>query len=201
MLILPCRILFAQPEMSKEQWEIEYDDNAVKTIKLLILQEELNRKIDSLKRLSIILDSIDMHCKTLYEIVGVTEDEVTSFRKKFDEAELNINSKSISPSDTRSIIAEISSNKITCLPEFSDRFVLLKKKIFETPEIRKETSSGYIVIKGDNLIKIAGKELGNENLWKEIYDLNKDKIKIKRNASLRVYLIYEGMELKLPTIK
>jgi len=41
----------------------------------------------------------------------------------------------------------------------------------------KVTTKEYIIQKNDSLWKIAKKELGNGNRWKNIYELNKDKIK------------------------
>jgi len=49
----------------------------------------------------------------------------------------------------------------------------------------------HTVIKGDSLWLIAKAELGNGSRWKEIFELNKDKL--KSPESLR-----DGMQLKLP---
>lgn len=49
----------------------------------------------------------------------------------------------------------------------------------------------YTVVKGDCLWNIAKKYLGSGSKWREIYNLNKDKIK---NANL----IYPGQVLKMP---
>lgn len=52
-------------------------------------------------------------------------------------------------------------------------------------------SGSYTVVKGDCLSKIAQKQLGNANRWREIYNLNRDKIS---NPNL----IYPGQVLTLP---
>ncbi|WP_051656434.1 LysM peptidoglycan-binding domain-containing protein [Butyrivibrio sp. AE3004] len=52
------------------------------------------------------------------------------------------------------------------------------------------SGSTYVVQKGDFLEKIAQEQLGDSKRWKEIYELNKDKIK---NPSI----IRAGMELRL----
>lgn len=54
----------------------------------------------------------------------------------------------------------------------------------------KEIPSTYTVKPGDYLILIAKKELGDGNKWKDIYELNKDKIKDPN-------LIYPGQVFKL----
>lgn len=55
------------------------------------------------------------------------------------------------------------------------------------------SSSGntYTVKKGDSLSKIARQVLGDGNRWREIYDINRDKINDPN-------LIYPGQSLKLP---
>ncbi|MGI2293657.1 5'-nucleotidase C-terminal domain-containing protein [Paenibacillus sp. GXUN7292] len=58
----------------------------------------------------------------------------------------------------------------------------------ESSEVTVKT---YTVVKGDNLFRIAKKTLNDGTLWKQIYELNKDKIK---NPSL----IYPGQILVLP---
>ena len=56
----------------------------------------------------------------------------------------------------------------------------------------RETPKTYTVVKGDCLWNISKKFLKSGSRWREIYNLNKDKIK---NPNL----IYPGQVLKLPT--
>jgi len=49
----------------------------------------------------------------------------------------------------------------------------------------------YVVEKGDSLSKIAKREYGDANKWRQIYEANKDIIKDPD-------LIYPGQTLKLP---
>lgn len=64
-----------------------------------------------------------------------------------------------------------------------------------TPEEQRSgqppASGTYTVVKGDCLSRIAQKQLGNANRWREIYNLNRDKIS---NPNL----IYPGQVLTLP---
>lgn len=67
----------------------------------------------------------------------------------------------------------------------------------------KEIQRTYTVKKYDTLLKIARKELDNEALWKNIYELNKKVIedtarKHGRKSSSNGWWIYEGTVLKLP---
>lgn len=62
------------------------------------------------------------------------------------------------------------------------------KPTSQTPATKQAT---YVVKKGDSLSLIARKKLGNENRWKEIYDLNRGKISNPNQ-------IYPGQELAMP---
>lgn len=59
------------------------------------------------------------------------------------------------------------------------------------PEAPKPTANTHVVVKGDNLSKIALKYLGNANKWKVIYEANKSVIKDPN-------LIYVGQTLTIP---
>jgi nucleoid-associated protein YgaU len=53
------------------------------------------------------------------------------------------------------------------------------------------TGRNYVVVKGDSLSKIAEREYGNANRWREIYEANRATIK---NPNL----IYPGQKLRIP---
>ena len=57
--------------------------------------------------------------------------------------------------------------------------------------VEAEVNEIYEVVGGDSLSKIAKKKYGNANLWKRIYEANKDVIK---NPDL----IQIGWKLKIP---
>lgn len=65
------------------------------------------------------------------------------------------------------------------------------KQTKQRPQDNPPVGKTYTVIKGDSLWAIAKKQLGNGARYKEIYNLNKDKIK---NPNL----IYAGQVLTLP---
>lgn len=59
----------------------------------------------------------------------------------------------------------------------------------------------YTVVSGDSLWKIAAKFLGNGTRWREIYDLNQARLKLKPPEMFRGLLtvwIYPGQVLKIP---
>ncbi len=51
----------------------------------------------------------------------------------------------------------------------------------------------YVVVSGDSLSKIAKREYGDANKWKQLYEANRDTIKDPN-------LIYPGQKLKLPSL-
>lgn len=67
-----------------------------------------------------------------------------------------------------------------------------KDKVSKRPSKPKNNSTSYTVIKGDNLHKIAKKQLGSSSRWRDIYNLNKKVIGKNPN------LIYPGQKLVMP---
>ena len=81
-----------------------------------------------------------------------------------------------------------------------------KKKAVKKKKTRKTKTpaKSYTVKKGDILMGIARKQLGNATKWKSIYNLNKKTIeaaakKHGRKSSSNGHWIYPGTELKLPS--
>ena len=75
--------------------------------------------------------------------------------------------------------------------EYYDTYDITDKMADETTESTGKASNRYVVQKGDSLWKIADEELGSGYRWKEIYDLNTDRIGDPN-------LILPGQELELP---
>jgi len=66
----------------------------------------------------------------------------------------------------------------------------------EEPKLttRPAAAATYVVAKGDTLIGIARNILGDGSRWREIYELNRDKIKDPDH-------LLEGLELRLPPVE
>lgn len=67
----------------------------------------------------------------------------------------------------------------------------LKSELVSTVEAGTGTSS-YTVVSGDNLSRIAKKELGSYNRWNEIYEANKDKLKDPDTLTVGTELVIPG---------
>lgn len=67
---------------------------------------------------------------------------------------------------------------------------VVKSEVPQRP-VEKVQSKTHTVVRGDTLFFIAKKYLGNGNRWREIYNLNRDVIKVPEK-------IYPGQVFKLP---
>jgi len=208
-------MLYSQPieeELTQEQWEAIRDFYAVEAIKLLARMDTLNLYIDSMKQVKDKIENFDCE-KELYAIVGATAEQVNDFRRKFEETEKKINSKIGTPDDARKMyFDEITSSSIRCLPEFSDRYFSMKKKLepWEGDKIivkDKIPEGTYMVVKGDCLWEISAKKYDTPNLWPVIWDANKISIVNPEDFDESEYqsisnpnLIYPNQILKIPAV-
>jgi hypothetical protein len=198
-------------ELTEEQWELLKDEYAVSIIKLMIYRDTLDMEIDSLKSIMNLKDEQFSQCETeLHALVGTTKEGVNDFRRKFEETEKRINSKTGTPADARSMyFDEVSNDKIRCLPEFSERFASMKKKLQDwegyIPAVT--TEGNYTVVKGDCLWKISILKYDSPYYWPAIWDANKNGVLNKdtffdprHKAVTNPNLIYPGQVLRIPTL-
>jgi LysM repeat protein len=195
-------------EMDEEEWQRQMDElNAQKT-QLQAKLDALSKEIDGLKQTSANKDKELEKCENdLYALVGTTKSGLADFRKKFDETEKKINSKTGTPADARKMyFDEITNDKARCLPEFADRYAAMKKKLLDW-EGQKAPETGYTVVKGDCLWKISKMKYGSPYYWPAIWDankagvINKDQLKNKRHKAVtNPNLIYPGQVLKIPAL-
>jgi hypothetical protein len=195
-------------ELNQEQWEAVRDFYAVEAIKLLARMDTLQLSIDSLKQVKDMTDVYDCE-NELYAIVGATKQEVSDFRKKFEETEKKINNKFGTPKDIKEMyFDEISVSKIRCLPEFSDRFASMKNKFAGELYPKNEIPAGtYLVVKGDCLWKISENKYNSRYMWPAIWDANRISIINPEDFEETYYkkihnpnLIYPGQVLKIPSL-
>ena len=202
ILILSCGI-FAQTDklpdklpddLNQKQWEFVRDMYAIDAILLLARLDTLALEIDSLKKLNEYVENFDCEAE-LYAIVGATKEQVADYRLKVQNAESMLSSNT--PFDAaRSLVQELYSSKIKCLPEFNERVIALHNKTvnIKFTEVQQTGGDTYTVIYGDVLTGISLKYYGTVNKWKAIWEANKSEIEDPN-------FIYPGQILKIPPDK
>ena len=195
-------------EMDEETWQKQMDDYNAQKTQLTQKLADLNKDIDGLKATSAQKDKDLEKCDAdMYALVGTTKAGVADFRKKFEETEKKINSKTGTAADARKMyFDEVTNDKARCLPEFADRYASMKKKLADW-EGMKAPETGYTVVKGDCLWKISKMKYGSPYFWPAIWDankagvINKDQLKNRRHKEItNPNLIYPGQILKIPSL-
>jgi LysM repeat protein len=196
-------------EMDEETWQKQMDDYNAQKTQLTQKLADLNKDIDGLKATSAQKDKDLEKCDAdMYALVGTTKAGVADFRKKFEETEKKINSKSGTAADARKMyFDEITNDRARCLPEFADRYASMKKKLADWEGMKAPETGNYTVVKGDCLWKISKMKYGSPYFWPAIWDankagvVNKDQLKNRRHKEItNPNLIYPGQVLKIPTL-
>jgi LysM repeat protein len=195
-------------EMDEEEWQKQMDDYNAQKTQLQQKLDALNKEIDDLKATSANKDKDLEKCEAdMYALVGTTKSGVADFRKKFEETEKKINSKTGTPADARkAYFDDITNDKARCLPEFADRYASMKKKLADW-EGMKAPEGTYTVVKGDCLWKISKMKYNSPYYWPAIWEANKNGVvnadQLKHKSHKKVTnpnLIYPGQVLKIPTL-
>ena len=205
--------LKAQQELDEDQYELIKDEYAGMIIKLMIRLDTLNAEILQLKKISADNDSIiGNHEADLYALVGSDKNGVNDFRRKFEETEKRITSKTGTPSDARrSYFDEIANSKIRCLPEFRERYISVKRQLEDwegsKTAVQTVNEGTYVVVKGDCLWKISEMKYNSPYYWPVIWEANKNGVVNKdqlidprHKAIMNPNLIYPGQVLKIPVL-
>lgn len=216
LLLLSFPYVSLSQEIDQEAWQKLHDELAVEIIKLLSRSDTLAAQIDSLKQINDDKNSeLDLREDDLLALVGKTKTSIIDFRKKFEETEKKIDSKAGSPADAReSYFEEINDDRALCLPEFSARFISMKRKLedWEGKPLYATTTINpggetYLVVKGDCLYSIARLKYGSTYFWSLIWEANRNGVANEsrfKDTKFKTIIdpdhIYPGQELYLPPI-
>jgi len=194
VLLLANVSLFAQEEMTWEEWQNEInrltEKKANLTSQLTTLQNDVNDLRSTLEAMQTYEDCRD----ELYSLVGATKSDVDAFRKEVTQVEGSINRQQLPKEDRQMELDQLKANKISALPEFYEKVHNeLQRKLDAWNAKPKEIM--YTVVKGDCLWNIAKKKEHYDNpfAWPKIYQANRDQIK---NPDL----IYPNQVFKIPNL-
>ncbi len=205
--------LFAQEEMTKDQWQEQMTSYKAKQVDLQAQVTKLNADIEGLKVQSSKLDTDLLACEdALYAMLGVTRADVEAFDKelaqmenrvaelqRMSDAELINYKDELAQLDSR--IKEMAQSKICLIPRYGDRVKALQDKItalMNSIQKEKTYTVGTWGRDRDCLWNIAKKKdiYANAWMWPKIWQGNRDMIKdpdvIKPKWVLK---IPEGKEL------
>lgn len=170
--------IFAQEEMTKEEWQSEINRLTEKRIALTTELNTLKSEIAGLKKMRDGLKTFEQCTNELYTMIGATKSDIDNFRKQLESLSSKIDAMEAPKADRQAELDAMKKNKISALPEFFDKVHnQLQRKLDAWQEKPKEVS--YEVVKGDHLWGIAKKKehYSNPFAWPMIYKANRDQIK------------------------
>ncbi len=194
ILFLSVSTIFAQEEMTREEWQNQMATYKVKQTELQAELIKLDADIEGLKTQITKLDADIMACEdALYTLLGVTRAEVEAFEKeltqmenriaelqRMSDAELVNYKDELVKMDTRA--KEMAKSKICMIPRYGDRINALQNKItalLNSIQKEKTYTVGTWSKDRDCLWNIAKKKdiYANAWMWPKIWQGNRDKIK------------------------
>lgn len=170
--------IFAQEEMTKDEWQNEINRLTEKRIALTNELNSLKSEVANLKKMRDGLKTYEQCYNDVYTMIGATKADVDNFRKQLEALSGKIDAMEAPKADRQAELDAMKKNKISALPEFFDRVHnQLQRKLDAWQEKPKEIS--YEVVKGDHLWGIAKKKehYSNPFAWPMIYKANRDQIK------------------------
>lgn len=197
LLLLVCvgaTQLFAQQEMSKDEWSKEMTDVKARVADLQARLDALTGEMTSLQAQSMKADADLMACEdALYAMLGVTRAEVAAYDReltdmearvaelqRMSDAELLNHRDEILRLDAR--LAEMSKSKIALIPRYGNRVASLQEKVgalMKSLQREKTYTVGTWSRDRDCLWNIAKKPdiYANAWMWPKIWQGNRDMIK------------------------
>jgi len=213
MICIGGQQVFAQEEMSKDEWQKQMTDYTARVTDLQTKVAALDAEIAALNSQSTKADADLRACEdALYAMLGVTRADVEAFEKELNDmearvaelqrmsdAELLNHRDEIERMNAR--LTEMAASKIAMIPRYGSRVASLQEKVaslMKSLSREKTYTVGTWSQDRDCLWNIAKKKdiYANAWMWPKIWQGNRDKIKdpdlIKPSWVLK---IPEGSEL------
>ena len=170
--------VFAQEELTKEEWQNEINRLTEKKVSLTNELNSLKSEIANLKKMRDGLKTYDQCIDEFYASLGFNKADIENFRKNLNSLSAKIDGQEAPKADRQAELDAMKKNKISALQEFFDKVHnQLQRKLDAWQEKPKDID--YTVVKGDHLWGIAKKKehYANPFAWPMIYQANRDQIK------------------------
>lgn len=208
LLVFCASVSFAQ-DMTKDEWQQEMNRYTKLRDELKAKMDQLTAEITSLQGQSTKLDGdVDKCMDELYALVGSDRQKAAAFRAEIEAAErmadellrlsdADLLARKNDVTDLDAKTKGFRKNKLSLIPEFSDRLDALDQKVASLMRTISSASKSYTVVGGDCLWNISKKKdiYSNAWLWPKIWQAN---TKIKNPDLIyprQVFTIPPGSEL------
>lgn len=210
-LAIGSKFAFAQDEetpkeeMTMEEWQKQIDDYTAKKNELTGKVAELQKDKDALaKTLETKKADVKKAEDDYWSAVG-GKDKYDAFKTNLGKLETIVKNKEGKKEDAEKMYAELGKSNLRCHPDFAARYKKLGEDIAKWGPV-VVAPTGYTVVKGDCLYKIAAKKeiYNNPKMWPVLWEANEKGVvsappKVSKTIK-NPNLIYPGQVLKVPAL-
>jgi len=178
LLVFFSTSIFAQEEITTEEWEAEIARLSQEKANLTQEIESLQAEVNALSEKKNSLQAYEDCQNEMYGLVGASAADVEDYSAKVNALMADISAKKPEKADRQAELDALKASKLSALPGFYDLVHgKLQKMLDAWQEAPKEIM--YNVVRGDHLWGISKKKehYGNGFAWPIIYNANRDQIK------------------------
>ncbi len=178
LLVFLSSSVFAQEELTSEEWEAEIARLSQEKADLSAELESLQASVNSLKEKKNSLQAFEDCQNEMYALVGASASDVEDYSAKVNALMADISSKKIEKAARQAELDALKMSKLSALPAFYDLVHGKMQKMLDA-WVTTPTEVNYTVVRGDHLWGISKKKehYGNGFAWPKIWNANRDKIK------------------------
>ncbi|MCP5064561.1 MAG: LysM peptidoglycan-binding domain-containing protein [Ignavibacteriae bacterium] len=192
LLVFLSSSMFAQEEMTTDEWEAEIAKLSQSKVELSKEIEGLQAEINALAQKKNSLQSYEDCQSDNYAMVGATNADVAAYSAKVNALHAKISSQTPEKADRQAELDALKASKLSALTGF---YPIVHGQLQNMLDAWVLKDKAYNVVRGDHLWGISKKSdhYGNGHAWPIIYNANRDQIK---NPDL----IYPDQTLTVPNL-
>jgi len=194
-----------QEEMTMEEWQKQIDEYTAKKNELTGKVAELQKDKDALAKTLETKKADVKKAEDEYWAACGGKDKYDAFKTNLGKLETIVKNKEGKKEDAEKMYAELGKSNLRCHPDFASRYKKLGDDLAKWGPV-VVAPTGYTVVKGDCLYKIAAKKeiYNNPKMWPVLWEANEKGVvsappkvvKTIKNPNL----IYPGQVLKVPAL-